>query len=439
MLNINQFLKSEYSTRLSNTEITDLRLLTKIFPFKVSRYVLEELIDWDNYGNDPIYHLIFPKKEMLKPKDWLRLEEAVRLNQERQVIYEIRKSLNPHPDGQKNNIPMLNGEAVGGIQHKYSETVLFFPAQGQTCHSYCTYCFRWAQFVNVDEHKFRSKERNTLLEYLKQHQEVTDVLFTGGDPMYMNNEQFFHYLSVFFHKELAHIKSIRIGTKSLAYQPQRFLGEEGDAFLAKLKELQQQGKHIALMAHFSHPNELATEKVQLAIKRIRAAGIQIRTQAPLIRGINDNSETWRFMWQRQVELGLVPYYMFIERDTGAHDYFSVPLSRAYKIFTDAYTNISGLAKTVRGPSMSTSPGKVLVEGIIEILDQKFFVLKFIQARDKSKMNKPFLARYDERVTWFDELEIFEKPLYGGFSSRMDETDQSLPQQDSVSVVDNVTV
>ena len=44
------------------------------------------------------------------------------------------------------------------MQHKYRETVLFFPSQGQTCHAYCTYCFRWAQFVGLDDLKFASRE-----------------------------------------------------------------------------------------------------------------------------------------------------------------------------------------------------------------------------------------------------------------------------------------
>ena len=58
--------------------------------------------------------------------------------------------------------------------------------------------------------------------------------------------------------------------------------------------------------------------------------------------------------------------MFVERDTGAHNYFEVPLIRAYDIFREAYGNVSGLARTVRGPSMSTFPGKVRIHGILRM-------------------------------------------------------------------------
>ena len=95
-----------------------------------------------------------------------------------------------------------------------------------------------------------------------------------------------------------------------------------------------------------------------AVRRIRSAGGVIRTQAPLIRTINDDPAIWAAMWRAQVRLGMVPYYMFVERDTGPQDYFAVPLARAYGIFREAYRQVSGLCRTVRGPSMSATPGKV---------------------------------------------------------------------------------
>ncbi len=402
---ISKFVKSDYAGLLSSAELEDLKLLSKVFPFKVSAYVLDELIDWKNRQDDPIYRLTFPQPEMLMPEHWEQLRNAKTFEEERAVVKKIREQLNPHPDGQTDNIPRIGDRLLGGLQHKYRETVLVFPAQGQTCHAYCTYCFRWAQFVNLDEHKFKTKEQKDLFDYLSLHQEVTDVLFTGGDPMWMSNEKFFEYLDVLLMPELEHVKSVRIGTKALAYHPQRFLGEEGDALLKYFERLIKAGKNIAIMAHFSHWKELQTETVATAIKRILGTGAQIRTQAPLIRGINDSAEVWRDMWKKQVNMGLIPYYMFVERDTGAQHYFSVPLARAYDIFTEAYSQVSGLAKTVRGPSMSAWPGKVLVSGIVGHGKDKKFVLKFIQSRNPELINKPFFAEYDENATWLDELEL----------------------------------
>ncbi len=398
-------MNSPYAEKLPPQERKGLQLLVKVFPFKVSRYVLDELIDWDNPEDDPIYRLVFPRKDMLSEHHWELLKSAKSTMEEKEVIRSIRRQLNPHPADQKHNIPRIGDRVFGGIQHKYVETVLFFPAQGQTCHSYCTYCFRWAQFVNLNEHKFKSKDHKDLLDYLSYHKTVTDILFTGGDPMFMNNETLFSYLDIITKPELEHVHSIRIGSKALAFYPDRFLGDGGDAFLNGIDKIIHKGKNVTLMAHFSHPKELSTKKVKKAVRRLRDAGVVIRTQAPLIRGINDSAEIWRDMWKDSVRLGMIPYYMFVERDTGAHEYFSVPLAKSYHIFTEAYSQVSGLAKTVRGPSMSASPGKVLISGITRVGGEKKFVLKFIQARKPELINKPFFAAFDEEATWLTDLKI----------------------------------
>ena len=104
----------------------------------------------------------------------------------RAAAHEIRMRLNPHPAGQMLlNAPTLGGTPLPGLQHKYPETVLFFPRQGQTCHAYCSYCFRWAQFVDEPGLKMATDDVGTLVAYLRQHPEVTSVLITGGDPMIM--------------------------------------------------------------------------------------------------------------------------------------------------------------------------------------------------------------------------------------------------------------
>ena len=110
------------------------------------------------------------------------------------------------------------------------------------------------------------------------------------------------------------------------------------------------------------------------------------------------------MWRAQVRIGMIPYYMFIERDTGPQDYFAVPIARGYQVFRDAYRCVSGLARTVRGPSMSATPGKVCIDGITELAGQRVFVLHMIQARDPGLVGKPFFARYNPSATWLSDLE-----------------------------------
>lgn len=327
-----------------------------------------------------------------------------------EIIKKIRAELNPHPAKQMTaNVPLLNNKRIKGLQHKYKETCLVFPKSGQTCHSYCTFCFRWAQFIGDDDLKFYTDSSNLHIEYIKQNKEITDILFTGGDPMIMNIAKFKEVISPFLGKEFSHIQNIRIGTKSIVNFPYKFVNDkETPELLNFFEEIIKSGKHLSIMAHINHWIEMESNAFKIAVKNIRNTGAEIRTQSPLLNNINDNADVWIKMWQNQVKLGLVPYYMFIERETGAEKYFNIPLYKAYNIFKDAYKQVSGLCKTVKGPSMSAIPGKVVIDGIIEIDNKKYFVLNFLQARNPEWVKQPFLAEYDETSTW-----LFQLKPYGG--------------------------
>jgi hypothetical protein len=114
------------------------------------------------------------------------------------------------------------------------------------------------------------------------------------------------------------------------------------------------------------------------------------------------------MWRLGVRLGAVPYYMFVERDTGPSEYFRLPLARAFEIFQAAYRQVSGLGRAVRGPCMSALPGKVLIDGIVTINGEKCFALHFLQARDPSNVRQPFFAKFDPHAHWLDDL----RPAFG---------------------------
>ncbi|MGN9785845.1 KamA family radical SAM protein [Nonomuraea sp. ZG12] len=392
---------------LDDEERLKVRAVATVLPFRTNAYVVDELIDWSAAPDDPIYRLVFPQEDMLPAADVARLADLLKAEAPNVEIQaeanKVRAQLNPHPAGQKElNVPRMGDEPVPGLQHKYPETVLFFPKQGQTCHAYCTYCFRWAQFVGDADLKFASDDIDQMVGYIRQHPEVTSVLITGGDAMIMGESVIRRYMGPLI--ELEQLESIRIGTKALAYWPQRFVTDpDADATLGLFEEVVRSGKNLAFMAHFSHPRELESPLVESAVQRILGSGATIRTQAPLIRSINDDPAVWTAMWRRQHAMGMIPYYMFIERDTGPQDYFAVPLARAYEVFRDAYASVSGLCRTVRGPSMSATPGKVCVDGVTEIDGQRYFVLHLIQSRDPALVGRPFFAHYDPSAVWLTDL------------------------------------
>jgi L-lysine 2,3-aminomutase len=394
--------------------IRGIDIAAAVFPFRVNNYVVDELIDWQKIPDDPIFRLTFPQLGMLEETDREGIERLFAINAPQSDIKRaaerIQVRLNPHPAGQLQlNVPVEDGKVYYGMQHKYRETVLYFPSQGQNCHAYCSYCFRWAQFAGIDGLKVMNKRPQDLAEYLDRHPEVTDVLYTGGDPLTMSTGLIRRYVAPLLDRKREGLSTIRFGSKALAYWPYRFLTDrDADDLLRLFEQIVAGGLHLAVMAHFSHSRELETPAVQAAIKRILATGAQIRCQAPLVRHVNDKPEIWSDMWRKQVTLGAVPYYMFVPRDTGPQHYFEVPLVDAFRIFSKAYRRVSGLCRTVRGPSMSATPGKVLIDGITDIGGERVFVLKFIQGREPEWVNRIFFARYDETAAWLDDLQ----PAFG---------------------------
>jgi L-lysine 2,3-aminomutase len=212
------------------------------------------------------------------------------------------------------------------------------------------------------------------------------------------------YIEGLLDPRLDHVRTIRIGTKSVAYWPQRFVSDDdADDLLRLFEEVAARGKHVALMGHYSHPVELSTDVARTAVQRIRATGAVIRMQSPVIRHVNDDAACWAELWRTGVQLGCVPYYLFVERDTGARHYFELPLVRAWEIYRSAISQVSGLARTVRGPSMSAHPGKVHLLGTADLGDRPVFVLQYLQARDPALVRRPFFANFDPTATWFDQL------------------------------------
>lgn len=400
--------------RLSDEEIRDIEIVGQVLPFKTNNYVIDELINWDKVPEDPIFTLTFPRRQMLTDAHYAQMKAVMDSGASKDEIKaeanRIRAELNPHPAGQlEHNVPMIEGQRLTGMQHKYRQTVLFFPSQGQTCHAYCTFCFRWPQFVGIDEWKFGMRESELMVKYLQEHTEVTDLLFTGGDPMIMKNKIFSTYIDAILEADIPHLQTIRIGTKALGYWPYKFLSDDdAEDTLRTFEKIVASGRNLAIMAHFNHPVEMMTPAVKEAIRRVRKAGAQIRTQSPIMRNINDDPDVWAAMWREQVNQNCIPYYMFLARDTGAQHYFKVSLVRAWEIFRKAYQQVSGVCRTVRGPSMSANPGKIQVLGVSEVAGEKIITLRFLQGRNPDWVARPFFAKYDEEAAWIDEL----KPAFG---------------------------
>jgi len=377
------FLNSNYFEKLPIEEQQLFKVLTKIFHFKVNNYVLEHLIDWDNIPEDPMYRLTFPRKEMLNPVNFEQLNKVVQSGDTPELIAfvnQLKKKMFPHINYHENCLPIVDNKLVKGIYHLFKNTLALFPSPTlRTCHSYCTYCFRWVAFNDTEMQNDSSYDDPLVpIDYIKQEKDITDVVLSGADPMVLPAKILQKYIEPLL--DIEHLQVITINTKALAWWPYRFTEDKNAQELLELcKYIRSRGKHLNILAHFTHPRELEHPEVKKAADNILATGTVIRCQAPVVRGINDSAAVWAELWTRQVQLGMVPFYMLMELDHNQESGFHIPPSEALSIFKEAQSLTSGMAKTVHGPCFINDILRVSIEGQIELNNETHFVLKCLQA------------------------------------------------------------
>lgn len=375
---------TSYWAQLPDSEKETFNILTRCYPFKANNYVLENLIHWENIPEDPMYKLIFPRKEMLSELHYRMLLEMQRAGMDEefmtQLVGSIKRAMYPEMRHTDHSMPKHKGKWIKGLYSNFGTIISLFPdPMLKTCHSYCSYCFRWNAFGDTEAQKGTTyNDPQTPVPYLRAHPEITDVLFTGADPMVLKADLIRKYVVPIL--DIPSVQVIRISSKSLAWWPFRFTTDkDADELLRLFEDIQARGKHFNFCAHFTHPRELEHPEVARAVHRIRNTGAIIRTQGPIVAGINDRAEVWRDLWTKQIAMGMVPYYMFIEADHHPESCFRIPLADALRIFQEAQRQCSGLARTVRGPVFMNDLNRVLLDGTTELNGEKYFVLKSLQA------------------------------------------------------------
>lgn len=338
-----------------------LSAVAERYPFRLNDYYAR-LIDWSD-PSDPIRHLIIPHADELQ--SWGRLDAS----------------------NEASNTP------IKGVQHKYPHTVLLLV--NEVCGAYCRYCFRKRLFLNDNDEV--SKDVSEGLAYIRGQKQVTNVLLTGGDPLVLSTGKLERILEPL--REIDHVGIIRIGSKMPAFNPFRIL--EDEKLQEVLTRFSRIGKRIYLMAHFDHPRELTPEAIAGMDAFFRCGVISVN-QCPLIRGVNDDPTVLAELFRKLSFLGVPPYYLFQGRPTAGNAPYEVPLVRAYTIFEDAKTRISGLAKRARFV-MSHERGKIEMVG----LDEQRIYLRFHRAKDPADEGRFMVYRRDDKASWLDQLEPVE--------------------------------
>jgi lysine 2,3-aminomutase len=266
-------------------------LFVEVYRFLATRHTLN-CIDWDNYENDSIYQLVFPQPGMIDDDQVIQAYTNASTAAERdEVVEAYLHRTNPHDGNQHLNKPWFENadgglEILEGSQHKYPQCQLIFDKTTQTCFSFCTYCFRHAQ-VRGGEDMFIQEDIRQIHQYLRLHTEVTDLLITGGDGGYMPVNRLEQYLQPLFDDPaLMHVRTVRLASRSLTFQPEMILGSKYDRMLELFDRCSEHGIQLSWMAHFSAPKEVLNISTIAAIRRLQAHGVVVRSQSPIMDHIS---------------------------------------------------------------------------------------------------------------------------------------------------------
>ncbi|HPE57757.1 MAG TPA: hypothetical protein P5514_00170 [Bacteroidales bacterium] len=404
--------------------IEERELFIKIYRFLATKHVLNT-INWNNFKDDLIFQLVFPQPGMVKPAAFKAYSEANTDEEKEKLVADyIKSNTNPHDGKQLLNKPWYENEnsdlvILDGSQHKYPQVQLLFDKTTQSCFSFCTYCFRHAQ-VRGDEDMFNQKEIQPVVDYIKRHKEITDVLVTGGDGAYLTYDRLIQYTKpIIEDDEFTHIKTLRIGSRALTFHPELILTKEYEKTLEWFKTLHDNGVQVAWMAHFSTPREILNPATIAAIRRLKNYGLLVKSQSPIMNHISlftdeqgnvdvdRSAQNWIDLGNIFAMVGIGFHSMYCARPTGEHHYFTVPLAQIDKVFSKVYRSLPSISRPSRYITMTSSAGKTSILGTLEVNGEKVFALKFNESRNMEWMDQVFLAKFDEKENTVERLKPYE--------------------------------
>lgn len=257
---------------------------------------------------------------------------------------------------------------VPGLTHRYPDRVLFLITD--MCSMYCRHCTR-RRFAGQHDQKMPQDRIDQAIEYIRKHDEIRDVLLSGGDALLVSDEILEDIIKRL--RDIEHVEVIRLGTRTPVVLPQRITVE----FTEMLKKYHP----IWLNTHFNHYDEI-TKESKLAIDRLADAGVPLGNQSVLLRGVNDSVEIMKKLVQRLAYIRVRPYYIYQCDLSLGIEHFRTPVSKGIEIIEGLRGHTSGYCVptfVVDAPGgggkipvmpnylISQAPGKIVLrnyEGVI---------------------------------------------------------------------------
>ncbi len=268
---------------------------------------LEKWLTGQKARVDPRLKDVIAKYPMRVNTYYLSLIEKMNDGIWRQSIPDVEElehymDLTADPLDEEGDIP-LGGPRT--IIHRYPDRVLFYVSN--ECAMYCRFCTRKRK-VGDDLKNPAGEEINKGIEYIASHEDIRDVLISGGDPLLLSNKRLDEILGKL--KEIEHLDLIRIGTRVPCVWPQKIIEDtELVDVLKKHTPRSRKDRQLFINTHFNHPNEITDESYQ-AVKILRDLGIPIGNQSVLLKGVNDDTDVMKDLMHGLGRMGVKPYYLY---------------------------------------------------------------------------------------------------------------------------------
>lgn len=234
---------------------------------------------------------------------------------------------------------------VPGLIHRYKNRALFVPTL--TCPVHCRYCFRKNELNNTQD--FLKNDFNQVLEYIKSHSEINEIIFTGGDPLMLSDKKIQFYLESF--SKIESIRFIRFHTRTPIVLPSRITRN----FTELIKDFEKRFV-IHLVMHINHLDEWSYE-FDIALKTMSEYSIKLLSQTVLLKDINDNFEDLFKLFEKMAESGIRPYYLHHPDQVKGAMHFYVTIKEGRKIYAQLRDCLPGWALPSYVIDIPHGPGK----------------------------------------------------------------------------------
>lgn len=220
---------------------------------------------------------------------------------------------------------------VPGITHRYPDRCLMVTTH--VCTMYCRFCTRKRATMVRGGWDAISRDDERMIDYIRQHREIRDVIVSGGDPLTLPYNKLRFFLNSL--RDIPHVDVVRIGTRVPTTLPQKLFDEELVDILAGAEK-------VWIQTHFNHPREI-TPEVARVCKTLLRAGMPLNNHTVLLKGINDDLGTMRHLMRALLRVKVRPYYLFhCDPVTGA-GHFRTSVWKGLEIIEGLRGHMSGLA------------------------------------------------------------------------------------------------